>query len=248
MLQRKFFDPLARKNVPELEDVLRIKEQTLSVVPNSALIMARWPELTRAYRQLGSCSVTWWKLVFLMASLAGGCRYCHAHTVYVGQRFGIPEEKLDHIWTFESSGRFSSPERAALRLAMAGGTHPPMVTDQHFEDLCLHYDDEALVEIVGVSAFAGFMNRYNEAYIHWLCSAQLHGQHTWMIERVMPIPPGRLFATDESLTTWRNLCEDEVGSTSTASDAWKEKEAVMATVTKNGPIARDSEAKQNQSS
>jgi len=162
-------DPLKREEVPELEDVFRIKEQTLGFVPNSALTLARWPDLARSYRQLSAAvastrylSTDLMELVFLMASMAGGCRYCQAHSAYVGRSIGIPQAKLDDVWTFESSSLFSDAERAALRLALAAGSHPPMVTDRHFDDLRLYYDDNAIVEVVGVISFAGFMNRWND--------------------------------------------------------------------------------------
>jgi hypothetical protein len=35
------------------------------------------------------------------------------------------------------------------------------VTDEHFEELRRHFDDQAIVEIAGVIAFSGFMNRWN---------------------------------------------------------------------------------------
>lgn len=161
--------PLSRGDAAELEDVFRIKERSLGFVPNSALIMARWPELARAYGQLSAALSTTRKissdlveLVFLVASLAAGCRYCQAHSAYVGRSLGISQEKLDDVWLYSSSEHFSDPERVALDLAVAAGTHPPGVTDQHFEDLRLHYDEDAIVEIVGVISFAGFMNRWND--------------------------------------------------------------------------------------
>jgi phenylpropionate dioxygenase-like ring-hydroxylating dioxygenase large terminal subunit len=73
-------------------------------------------------------------------------------------------------------------------------------------------------------------------YIHWLYFGQFHGQDNWMIER-MTIPPERLFGPDESITTWRRMCEREVRSQSTAPEAWKDQEGIVASVIKKGPAA-----------
>ena len=160
--------PLPREAVPGLESVFGIKEATLGFVPNSALTMARWPELARAYGEL-SMAISAVRhlpeglsnLVFLVASLAGGCRYCQAHSVGAGIRKGVDPVKLTKVWEFESSPLFTDAERAALRLALAAGATPTTVTDEHFDELKVHFSEAAIVEIVGVVAFSGFMNRWN---------------------------------------------------------------------------------------
>lgn len=160
--------PLDPTDVPELADVFEIKRKTLGFVPNSALTMARWPELARAYGALSAAIADTRKLplglanlVFLMASSAAGCQYCVAHSTSKADSDGILGAKLDEIWDFEDSRHFDDAERAALRLAQAAGVTPAAVTDDHFEDLRVHFDDDAIVEIVGVIAFSGFMNRWN---------------------------------------------------------------------------------------
>lgn len=161
-------DPLNVDSVSDLDDVFEAKRKRLGFVPNSALTMARWPELAHAYGQLttaiGSSRALpdgLANLVFLVASNAAGCMYCVAHSANKAIDRGTAVEKLEAVWEFETSPLFEEPERAALRLAMAAGASPPAVTEQHFEDLRAHFDDRAIVEIVGVIAFSGFMNRWN---------------------------------------------------------------------------------------
>jgi alkylhydroperoxidase family enzyme len=74
---------------------------------------------------------------------------------------GVLESKLEEVWEFETSPLFDAAERSALRLALAAGVTPSAVTDEHFDELRRHFDDDAIVEIVGVIAFSGFMNRWN---------------------------------------------------------------------------------------
>ena len=161
-------EPLDRGSVPDLEDVFAVKQAILGFVPNSALIMARWPELARAYAALTGAIASAHRLppglanlVFLVASNAAGCMYCVAHSAGKAIKQDLPAMKLEAVWEFETSALFDEAERAALRLALAAGVAPPAVTDEHFEQLREHFDDDATIEIVGVIAFSGFMNRWN---------------------------------------------------------------------------------------
>ena len=45
--------PLPREAVTDLEDLLRASESRMGFLPNSQLIMARRPEILRAFAQLG---------------------------------------------------------------------------------------------------------------------------------------------------------------------------------------------------
>lgn len=160
--------PLSPEEVPELADVFEIKRQSLGFVPNSALTMARWPELARAYGMLTSAIASarclpqgLASLVFLVASNAAGCMYCVAHAASKASSNGVIDSKLEAVWEFHSNPIFSEAERAALSLALAAGGAPPSVTDEHFAELRQHFDDQAIVEIAGVIAFSGFMNRWN---------------------------------------------------------------------------------------
>lgn len=160
--------PLDPKQVPELADLLEARRRSLGFVPNSALTMARWPELAKAYGALSDAIARTRKLtpglsslIFLVASNAAGCEYCVAHGASKAINKGVIEAKLDAVWEFETSPLFDEAERSALRLALAAGITPSAVTDEHFEELRLHFDDDAIVEIVGVIAFSGFLNRWN---------------------------------------------------------------------------------------
>ncbi|MGH8871699.1 MAG: carboxymuconolactone decarboxylase family protein [Acidimicrobiia bacterium] len=160
--------PLDPNEVPQLADLFAARRRGLGFVPNSALTIARWPELAEAYGALADAIASTRKLppglsslIFLMASSAAGCEYCVAHGASKAVNKGVLESKLEAVWDFETSPLFDDAERAALRLALAAGVTPSAVTDEHFDDLRLHFDDDAIVEIVGIIAFSGFLNRWN---------------------------------------------------------------------------------------
>ena len=81
-------------------------------------------------------------MVFTISSLAAGCRHCQAHGAYGANKFGVPEEKIQAIWSFETSDLFDDRERAALRFGFAAGCVPSAVTAEHHAGLREHFTDE----------------------------------------------------------------------------------------------------------
>ena len=79
-----------------------------------------WPEMYGTLKQLQAMvflsppGIELNMMVFTASSLAAGCRHCQAHGAYVADRFGVPTEKVQALWSFESSDLFDDRERAAL--------------------------------------------------------------------------------------------------------------------------------------
>lgn len=162
--------PLPPEHTPELKEAFDFFVKTLGFVPNSLLIMQRRPKLVQAFAQLGAAV---WdpastvdrglkRLIGHMASRAAGCRYCMAHTAGGALRLGIEDAKVEAVWEYQTSPLFNEAERAALDVALAAGAVPNGVTDEMMSRLRQHWNDEQIVEIVGVIAMFGFMNRWND--------------------------------------------------------------------------------------
>jgi len=161
--------PLVREEHPDLEEVFRLYDETMSFVPNSLFTMARRPEILRAFSDLitkiwrtGTVPVGLKPLVAIVASAAAGCRYCQAHEAVDAKMRGVPEEKIGAIWDFERSPLYDDAERAALRFARDASLVPNEVTAAHFEDLRGHWDDGEIVELLAVVGLFGFLNRWND--------------------------------------------------------------------------------------
>jgi uncharacterized peroxidase-related enzyme len=140
-------------------------------VPNSWLTLARKPRIFRAVRELreavmsepGEISAALRFMVGEVVSNAAGCRYCTAHNAEnAHERGGVDEAKVQALWQYRSSPLFSDAERAALELALAAGCCPPAVPDAHFTELKKHFSEDAIIELVAVIAFFGWMNRWND--------------------------------------------------------------------------------------
>jgi alkylhydroperoxidase family enzyme len=75
---------------------------------------------------------------------------------------GVEKRKLDELWLFETSDYFDASEKAALRLAVAAGQSPNVVTDELFAEVVAHFGEDGAVEISAVLAMTAFTNRWNE--------------------------------------------------------------------------------------
>jgi uncharacterized peroxidase-related enzyme len=178
--------PLPREAVTSLADILARSESRMGFVPNSQLIMARRPELLRAFARLGAAingpsstiDPQLRNMVSQMASRPAGCGYCMAHTAHTAERLGLAAAKENALWGFETSPLFSAAERAALRVAQGAA-----VTDANFAELKKHYSEAQIVDIVAVIALFGFLNRFNDTMATELESSPIEAGKRYLAER-----------------------------------------------------------------
>jgi uncharacterized peroxidase-related enzyme len=154
----------------EVAELASFFRTTLGFPPNSVLTMQRRPEIARAFIALnravmanhGRITSEQKRLVALIASQAAGCRYCQAHTALAAERFGASAERLAALWSYQTSELFTEAEKAAFDLALAGAMQPSGVDADTVERVRRHWDDGELVELMGVIALFGFLNRWND--------------------------------------------------------------------------------------
>ncbi|MGH8764680.1 MAG: carboxymuconolactone decarboxylase family protein [Burkholderiales bacterium] len=162
--------PLPIEHTPDLREHFNFFVGTLGFVPNSVLTMQRRPKLVKALAALngaamdpdGEIDLGFRRLVGHFASKAAGCQYCMAHTVLGAKNFGIDEARLAALWEYASSPLFTDAERVALEFAGAAAQVPNAVTDELFARLQKHWTDNQIVELLGVIALFGFLNRWND--------------------------------------------------------------------------------------
>jgi uncharacterized peroxidase-related enzyme len=156
----------ARIRIPEAFDR---QQALLGLVPESLLTMAHRPRMAALFAELasevlypGSLPRGLKQLVAYVSSASAGCRYCQAHTAQSAGNVGVDLIKLRNAFEFETSELFSEGERDALRLARDASIVPNEATDEHFARLKRWYSDEQIVEITGVIALFGWLNRWND--------------------------------------------------------------------------------------
>lgn len=161
--------PAPPERFEDLADHMARWKERKGYPPNSWLTMARLPKVFRAYRDLhGAVMMEEGEipkgLKFMIAevvSMAAGDPYCAAHNAENAAEIGgVAIAKVEALARFRENPLFSDAERAALELAHAAGSHPPAVSDAHFDALKRHYSDDAIAEIVAVLALVGWLNRW----------------------------------------------------------------------------------------
>lgn len=163
--------PLPMDATPELKSHFDFFLGTLGFTPNSVLTMQRKPHLVKAFAQLnaavmspdGEVDLGFRRLIGHLASNASGCLYCQAHTLLGAKNFGVSAEKMAAVWQYASSDLYSPAEKVALDFALAAASQPNAVTDELFAELSEHWSEGQIVEILGVIAMFGFLNRWNDS-------------------------------------------------------------------------------------
>ena len=108
-----------------------------------------------------------------VVSVSAGCQYCAAHTGENTVISDMPAEKVQAVWEHETSPLFTDAERIVLRIAQSVAQVPNAVTDEDFEELRQHWDDDQVVEIIAAISTFGFFNRWNDTLATELESSPL---------------------------------------------------------------------------
>lgn len=163
--------PAAEKEDKNFQDLIQFFNETLGFCPNSVKTMYHRPPIAYAFIELnkavmenkGRVTSALKRMIGYISSNVAGCRYCQAHTIRAAERYGADAEKMENIWEFRTHKSFTEPERAALEFAFASSKIPNDVDDSIAENLRLHWNDGEIVEILGVIALFGFLNRWNDS-------------------------------------------------------------------------------------
>ncbi len=163
--------PLPADANPDVAELARFFNETLGFCPNSVLTMQHRPAIARAFIALnmavmenhGRVTSAFKRLIGYVSSNVAGCRYCQAHTIRAAERYGAGAEQLQHVWEYESHPAFNAAERAALDFARASSLVPNAVDEAIAAKLRAHWDEGEIVEMLGVIALFGYLNRWNDS-------------------------------------------------------------------------------------
>ncbi len=156
---------------PELQKLIEFYNETLGFCPNSVITMHHRPQIAYAFIEMnkavmanhGQVTSAMKRMIAYISSNAAGCRYCQAHAIRAAERYGAETDKLETIWEYKSHPAFSEAERAALDFAFAASIIPNSVDDVIAENLRKYWDEGEIVEISGVVALFGYLNRWNDS-------------------------------------------------------------------------------------
>lgn len=170
-MKRPLVLPSTEQEDKNFLELIQFFNETLGFCPNSVKTMYHRPAIAYAFIGLnkavmenrGRVTSALKRLIGYVSSNVAGCRYCQAHTIRAAERYGAEAEKLDNIWEFRTHPAFTEPERAALEFALASSIIPNAVDDRIAENLRLHWNEGEIVEILGVIALFGYLNRWNDS-------------------------------------------------------------------------------------
>ncbi|WP_149273410.1 carboxymuconolactone decarboxylase family protein [Pareuzebyella sediminis] len=163
--------PLDPDHDDETKKLAEFFNETLGFCPNSVLTMQHRPAISKAFINLnkavmaneGQVTSALKRLIAWVSSNATGCRYCQAHAIRAAERYGAEQEKLDNIWKYRTHNAFSEAERVALDFALAASQVPNTVDSVLKKRLYQFYTEGEIVEMLGVIALFGYLNRWNDS-------------------------------------------------------------------------------------
>jgi len=170
-MKKPLVSPITDGYDDEFQRLVDFFNETLGFCPNSVKTMYHRPHIAYAFIELnkavmmnqGRVTSSLKRLVGYISSNVAGCRYCQAHTIRAAERYGAEQEQLNNIWDYKTHASFNDAERAALDLALAASTIPNGVDDAISDNMRKHWDDGEIVEILGVIALFGYLNRWNDS-------------------------------------------------------------------------------------
>jgi uncharacterized peroxidase-related enzyme len=187
-MKRPLVLPVEHQNDQAFHELIRFFDETLGFCPNSVKTMYHRPAMAYAFIELnkavmenhGRVTSVLKRLIGYLSSYVAGCRYCQAHTIRAAERYGAEAEQIAHIWDFRTYPAFSEAERAALEFAVAASSNPNGVDYPTVENLQKYWDEGEMVEILGVVALFGYLNRWNDSMGTTLEPEALHSAQTYL--------------------------------------------------------------------
>ena len=170
-MKKPLVSPLDRNSTKQAKEMATFYDETLGFTPNSLFTMMHRPRIAKAFLEMnqavmenkGSITSSMKREIAYLSSMTTGCRYCEAHAIRAAERYGSSKERLENIWEYKSNAAFSESDRAMFDLAIAASQVPNGVSEEIKTRAKKFFTDGEIVEILGVVALFGYLNRWNDS-------------------------------------------------------------------------------------
>ena len=170
-MKKPLVSPLDRNSTNQAKEMAAFYDETLGFTPNSLFTMMHRPRIAKAFLEMnqavmenkGSITSSMKREIAYLSSMTTGCRYCEAHAIRAAERYGSSKERLENIWEYKSHEAFSESDRAMFDLAIAASQVPNGVSEEIKARAKKFFSDGEIVEILGVVALFGYLNRWNDS-------------------------------------------------------------------------------------
>ena len=170
-MKKPLVSPLDRNSTKQAKEMATFYDETLGFTPNSLFTMMHRPRIAKAFLEMnqavmenkGSITSSMKREIAYLSSMTTGCRYCEAHAIRAAERYGSSKERLENIWEYKSNAAFSESDRAMFDFAIAASQLPNGVSEEIKTRAKKFFSDGEIVEILGVVALFGYLNRWNDS-------------------------------------------------------------------------------------
>ena len=170
-MKKPLVSPLDRNSTKQTREMADFYDETLGFTPNSLFTMMHRPRIAKAFLEMnqavmenkGSITSSMKREIAYLSSMTTGCRYCEAHAIRAAERYGSSKERLENIWEYKSNAAFSESDRAMFDFAIAASQVPNGVSEEIKARAKKFFSDGEIVEILGVVALFGYLNRWNDS-------------------------------------------------------------------------------------
>jgi AhpD family alkylhydroperoxidase len=100
----------------------------------------------------------------LRAAMVVGCEFCVDIGSMIARESGLTDDELKDLLDWEASERFDEKDKLVLAYSDAISATPVEVSDEVFDGLRAHFDEEQLVELTAAIAWENWRARFNWAF------------------------------------------------------------------------------------
>ncbi len=100
----------------------------------------------------------------LRAAMVVGCEFCVDIGSMIARESGLTDDELRDLVDWRASERLDDVDKLVLEYADAVSASPVEVSDELFDRMREHFDDEQLVELTAAIAWENWRARFNWAF------------------------------------------------------------------------------------
>ncbi len=165
--------PLTRDQVSgETQGIFDQLNEKYGLIPNAYGLMARAPEILKAYLpfrkavvQQGVLEQKYKELVWLKASNVNGCQHWQRSHYASAKQSGLTGKQLKELPDYKHSKAYDEKEIAAINYADIVTRGASGVSEGVLEALGEYFSSDEIVEMTLMIGLANFNNRLNEALL-----------------------------------------------------------------------------------
>lgn len=138
--------------------------QQFAVAAHHTKIFGAMSGFESALERSSSVPIRYKALAELRAAMVVGCEFCVDIGSMIARESGLTDDELKDLVDWRASERLAEKDKLVLEYADAVSGTPVVVSDELFEQLRAHFDEEQLIELTAAVAWENWRARFNWAF------------------------------------------------------------------------------------